>query len=250
MNIEDFKKALKKARIQKNVFSILEDKKWHCRDCAASELGKREIRTSQYAGGGGIQGLQRGTSKRPGLEIETKTQYCNSCEKITTSDRWTGRFQASTSAAGIGKELRDRVLKYYGYRDVVEQSKRPSHQLIIDHRFPMQRWGSPEMTSDKTVTDDEIQRKFQLLKKDKFGNHNLLKSRSCEECKRTGKRGKPFGIKFWYRGDESWSKDIPEVGPEAEKGCQGCGWYNFDEWRKHLNRELKKNLNQELKNQE
>lgn len=86
------------------------------------------------------------------------------------------------------------------------------------------------------MTIDEIKRKFQLLKKDDAGNHNLLKSRACERCIATGKRAYPLGIKLYYAGNEDWPADCPDFGPDAEQGCFGCGWYDFATWREALNR--------------
>lgn len=100
----------------------------------------------------------------------------------------------------------------------------------------MERWGASEPRNPDDMTLAEIQRKFQLLKKDDAGNHNLLKSRACERCIATRKRGSPFGIKFYYAGTEDWPFDCPEFGPEAEQGCFGCGWYDFASWREALNR--------------
>jgi hypothetical protein len=70
------------------------------------------------------------------------------------------------------------------------------------------------------------------------GNHNLLKSRSCENCIKTGKRGSPMGIDFWYFGGQNWDQNIPPKGKDAEKGCIGCGWYDFEKWRNSLNQKL------------
>jgi hypothetical protein len=102
----------------------------------------------------------------------------------------------------------------------------------------MVRWGNVEEKLELNLSEAEIKAKFQLLKKDDAGNHNLLKSRSCENCLKTEKRGTPFGIKFWYKGDENWSDKIPQTGAKAEEGCLGCGWYNFEKWRTELNRKL------------
>lgn len=99
----------------------------------------------------------------------------------------------------------------------------------------MERWGRSEPSHNVGMSDSEIRRKFQLLKKDSAGNHNLLKSRSCERCIATGKRGTPMGIRFWYSGGENWSDNIPQSGSEAEQGCIGCGWYDFETWRNALN---------------
>jgi hypothetical protein len=226
------REQLKDASTQLKVFNLLSDEKWHCRGHETKEIG-----SNQYAGGGGIKGLRRGTQQRPGLVIETESKYCQICSKKTRWDRWTGEIKSANSAANIPNSLVERILKVYAYTDIIEQRKRASHELVIDHRFPMERWGSSEPPHLSSMTDEEIREKFQLLKKDTSGNHNLLKSRSCERCIKTNKRGTPFGIKFWYEKGEDWPC-IHQRGPEAEKGCVGCGWYDFDAWRNTLNQKL------------
>ena len=106
----------------------------------------------------------------------------------------------------------------------------------------MERWGEGEASHSIEMSSEVIRAKFQLLKKDASGNHNLLKSRACERCIATGKRGTPFGIAYWYEGCEAWDLSIPIRGFEAEKGCQGCGWYDFNAWRLSLNQTLKSAL--------
>ena len=51
------------------------------------------------------------------------------------------------------------------------------------------------------------------------------------------KRGTPFGIRFWYKAGENWPSSH-QRGGEAEFGCVGCGWYDFETWRDALNRKL------------
>jgi hypothetical protein len=231
---ENFKSKLKAGSSQYRVFSLLSDRIWHCRTCEG-----KQVASDQYAGGGGIQGLERGNrSGRPGLVIETKREYCQTCQKVTTWDRWTGEMREANASANIPRQLAQRILKFYGYRDVIENRQRLPHELVIDHRFPMERWGRSEPNHDVNISNSEIVRKFQLLKKDSSGNHNLLKSRSCERCIQTGKRGTPMGINFWYSGSENWSDNIPQSGVEAEEGCVGCGWYNFETWRNTLNAKI------------
>ena len=104
----------------------------------------------------------------------------------------------------------------------------------------MERWGESEDSNPSNMSTTDIRKKFQLLKKDGSGNHNLLKSRACERCINTGKRGYPMGIKFYYEGTEDWPTDCPASGKEAQRGCIGCGWYDFDKWRIALNAFLKK----------
>ncbi len=230
MTVDEYSGLLGAGTLQYNYFQILRDEEWHCRKCAQQLVG-----SEQLAGGGGVQGLQRGTRTRPGIVIETMSQYCENCKKSTKWDRWTGEFKEANSAAGIPKELQKRVLEYYGYVDAIEQRDRQAHDIVIDHRFPMERWGAIENQNATNMTEEEIQRKFQLLKKDSSGNHNLLKSRACERCITSGKRGYPMGIKFFYIGGEDWPEDCPQFGPEAEQGCIGCGWYDFETWRQALN---------------
>ena len=135
-------------------------------------------------------------------------------------------------------KLAIRILNIYKFIDIIENRERARHDLVIEHRFPMQRWGKSEESYDINMTESDIKKKFQLFKKDSTGNHNLLKSRSCERCIQTGKRGTPMGIHFWYSGEEDWDERIPVKGIEAEQGCIGCGWYDFEQWRNALNKTL------------
>ena len=41
-----------------------------------------------------------------------------------------------------------------------------------------------------------------------------------------------MGINFFYKGDENWPKGVPRRGINAEKGCEGCVWYDVAEWKK------------------
>lgn len=229
---ETIKAQLKADSSQYKVFNLLSDQKWHCRECEGKQIG-----SSQYAGGGGIQGLQRGTKKRPGCVIETISTLCENCDRKTKQDRWTGEIQSANSAANIPATLAKRILEVYNYTDIIEQRKGAAHELVIDHRFPMERWGESEPPHLSSMSEDEIKKKFQLLKKDSSGNHNLLKSRSCERCIKTENRGTPLNISFWYKGSEKWSS-IYKKGAEAEAGCVGCGWYDFAAWRDALNQKL------------
>jgi len=231
--VQVIKSTLREDSCQYKVFDLLSDGEWHCRSCEG-----KQVASEQYAGGGGIQGLQRGTKSRHGLVIETKKEHCLTCSKKTIWDRWTGDLKSANAAASIPTALVNRILNVYQLTDAIENRKRAKHELVIDHRFPMERWGQSETSHDVKMSESDIKKKFQLLKKDDSGNHNLLKSRSCENCIKTGKRATPLGIRFWYFGDENWNPEIPSSGVEAEQGCVGCGWYNFEQWRDALNQKL------------
>ncbi len=113
---------------QQKVFQLLSDKQWHCRSCEG-----KKIASEQYAGGGGIQGLQKGTKNRLGLVIESKKKFCPQCQSKTTWDRWTGETKTANAAANIPKQLIQKILDFYFYTDVIEQRKRAAHELVIDH---------------------------------------------------------------------------------------------------------------------
>jgi hypothetical protein len=52
--------------------------------------------------------------------------------------------QASNASANIPNELARKILNFYKFKDVIENRIRQSHELVIDHRFPMERWGESE----------------------------------------------------------------------------------------------------------
>ena len=232
---KQFHSLIRDGGLQAQVFDLLKDQQWHCRDCAA-----KTIKSGQYAGGGGIQGLQRGTRSRPGISIESSNRHCTVCNKVTRHDRWTGGFHEATAPAGMPKALIEQILTVLNHTDVVEQRERPDHELVVDHKFPMIRWGSTEDPHGSDLSAEVIQGRFQLLKKDQAGNHNLLKSRACEICFSKGLRGAPFGIHYYYVGNENWPEKVPTKGAAAERGCVGCGWYDFAVWREGLNKTLGK----------
>ena len=218
--------------LQAQVYRVLSDGQWHCRNHEYSS-----IPSGQLAGGGGIQGLQRGTKTRPGIDIEPKWDHCERCKKnsvgqVNRRNNFSFRFIRNSTKAP------ERILEYFHYIDAAEQRKRPSHELTIDHRFPRQRWGGPEDSLDISMDGKEISKNFQLLKREPAGNHNLLKSRPCERCFKTGVKGTPFGIQFFYSGSATWPPGVPQKGREAEKGCIGCGWYDLETWRQELNKQL------------
>jgi hypothetical protein len=224
------KPSQKKTPTYQAVQKILRDKSWHCRGHAFAGIPSRQL-----AGGGGFQTLERGTRSRAAWVLARKKAHCKHCGKKTDHIRWTGKEKPANAPAAMPCELIEQVLKYYLYTDVIELRERPRHQLVIDHRFPMIRWGGPESPLPKTMPETEIETKFQLLKKDDGGNHNSLKTRACQKCFETNKRGTPFGLRFFYEGDEDWDSAIPPIGPDAEQGCKGCGWYDFNRWRIALN---------------
>ena len=215
------------------VFLVLKDKQWHCRACEYEH-----VESGQIAGSGGIQGLQRGSNSRPGIVIESENRPCPECERNTRQDRWDGNFQSQVQGGSMPSRVVNQIMTVLQRRDIVENTQRTPNELTIDHKFPMIRWDTEEsrkQTDYTNLTDENIRTRFQLLKKSNGSvNHNLLKSRACERCHSEGKRGTPFGIKFFYSGNENWAGATEN----DSRGCIGCGWFDFDKWREELNKRI------------
>ncbi len=231
---DSFEAKFKKVSKTYEVYKVLKDFQWHCRECEYTHVG-----SSQIAGGSGIQGLQRGGTNRDGMVIESKNRPCNKCGRATRQDKWSGKFHPALTSKSMPDGFQRQVLALLDSQDIVEMGKRPSSQITIDHKLPMVRWNQTtkiEQTNYNNMTNDDIKQNFQLLKKSNGSvSHNLLKSRACESCFKNKKRGTPFGIFFFYSGNEDWI-----VEDDDPKGCIGCGWYDFDLWRTNLNNELKR----------
>ena len=231
--ISDFESKFTKGTKTAGVFEILKDRQWHCRECEY-----RHLNITQIAGGSGIQGLQRGGSNRDGLKIDSDNHLCGNCGRTTRHDKWTGDFNRAVNAKSMPDKFQKRALSLFKYRDIVENSERTAGHLTIDHKFPGIRWTSEtkkQQTDYANMSDADILKHFQLLKKSNgTGSHNHLKSRSCEDCFKYGRRGTPFGIKFFYKGGSKWAP----ANKQDPTGCIGCGWYDFDLWRKKLNKSL------------
>lgn len=216
------------------VYLVLKDQQWHCRGCEYGHVG-----STQIAGGAGIQGLQRGTHSRPGLDIKSGDHFCANCDATTRHDKWTGGVTQAVPSSSMPRSFARRAVVLLGSRDVVEQTERPPNQLTVDHKVPMLRWTPAEQKAQNaygSMTDDEIRARFQLLKSSNGSvSHNLLKSRACERCYQHDTRGTPFGIVYFYAGGPRWEP----ADKKDPSGCVGCGWYDFDQWRKNLNATLR-----------
>lgn len=129
--------------------------------------------------------------------------------------------------------LRKRIIKVLGGIDVYEGTA--NAHCLPDHKFSEIRWDENTKTDNSdNMSDDEIRQKFQLI----TNQRNQQKREVCRTCFQTGKRGKIYGINYYYQGTENWDKEIPTKGKEAEKGCIGCPWYDIAEWKKQLMKKL------------
>ena len=136
----------------------------------------------------------------------------------------------------MSKEFVNRVKKVLENWDSFEARKGDSNNLLPDHKFPEIRWNPETATENPSdMPEEEIKKKFQLLSTQR----NMQKREACRACFNYGTRGIIYGVKYYYQGTEKWNSSIPKNGPEAEKGCIGCPWYDIQKWRESLQKAIK-----------
>ena len=209
----------------KEIFNILKDGRWHCRNC--------DISNPNFARR--IQDI-----KEMGYTIATHLNYrCPVCGN-RRSTRLILLPIRRVELAGNGYEtwspaLRRRIIRVLGGVDVYENAL--NKNCLPDHKFSEIRWDNETKSENPaTMSDQEIRDKFHLL----TNQRNQQKREVCCACFQTGKRGVMFGISYYYEGTEDWDPSIPKRGKAAERGCVGCPWYDIAAWRRHLLEALKK----------
>lgn len=171
-----------------------------------------------------------------GYSIATNSLQCQQCKKKTTHIILVplprrGTLGYETMSPGFKRKCLE-LLNYY---DAYEGKTGNKKELLPEHKFPEIRWdASTRRDSLENLTDEEIKNDFQLM----TNQRNLQKREVCRKCSQDDIRPYPFGIKFYYQGDERWPSDIPKTGKKSEKGCIGCGWYDMKKWRDTLNQKL------------
>lgn len=211
----------KEGSTQYKDFETMSDCKWHCTKC---ELLSGQAKTWQV------------WRQEKGIQLDQdesghwyKTIFCEHCgantihRKLKSTEIIDNGLKART---GIPPAIAKRAKEIYGCVDEYSLRVEPANQLEIDHRVPQVRWTDNE-EDNANLTDEQIKAKFMLLTR----QNNLLKSRFCEECAKTGKRANGYRvIEYWYEGNENY---------DAEIGCEGCFWYNPTKWREELNKKIK-----------
>ena len=157
-------------------------------------------------------------------------------------DRMTSRILLPIPVHGeMGYEnfaqIKARIIRLLNGVNAYEAKPTAKKSLIPDHKFSEVRWDEDTKAENPdTMSDSEIIQKFQLLD----NQRNEQKREVCRKCFQEGIRGTIYGIKYFYKGTEKWDDTIPVKGKAAEKGCEGCPWYDIEEWRRRLNNEVKK----------
>jgi len=171
--------------------------------------------------------------KKRGYIIGSKRKQCATCSQKTMHDILVmlpsieKRFDHGNELRKpMSDTLKKRIKSLLGYKEVCFNVVRSDVELLVDHKFPSQRWNAPESDNPNDMAEAEIKNKFQLLS----NQTNMWKSRYCDTCVKTGKRGDFMGTKWYYSGNENWEGQTPN----DENGCKGCPWYDLELWKTKL----------------
>jgi len=221
---DEAKKKWKKHTTQTyKVFEALFSGEWECKVCGP--VAKVNPQSSAR-----IKDI-----KTQGFFVATKTKHCDNCSKKTFHDILimtdiTKDQQKIQFRNPISKKLDLRICTLLNRKECVFERIKTRAGLVIDHKFPSQRWTKKESNNSDEMSDSEIKKKFQLLD----NQTNLLKSRECDRCKFEKKRGIFMGIRWYYKGNENWAGSSID----DESGCEGCPWYDILEWKSKLKESL------------
>jgi hypothetical protein len=198
------------------IFEVLKDLKWHCSEC--------ELPGSQPAKALQMMRQDGYDMEKNGVNWE-KRMLCEQCGRVTPHRRLISlkKKKESISRVSFKPKVRKNILLHYKGKDELLGYAPTGRSIEIDHRVPEVRWKESEKDLDDNPSEDEIEKRYMLLVRE----HNLLKSRKCEKCNRTGKRQPLLDINFFYEGDENYDESI---------GCIGCGWHNPKKWKEKLSK--------------
>lgn len=171
--------------------------------------------------------------KKRGNIIGSRRKFCENCGQKTMHDILVmlpsieTRFEHGNELRKpISEILKKRIKSILGYKEVCFNVVRSDVELLIDHKFPSQRWNIPETDNPNDMSEEAIRKKFQLLS----NQTNMWKSRYCDTCVKTGKRGDFMGLEWYYQGNKDWNG----VNAYDEQGCVGCPWYDLSLWKNNF----------------
>lgn len=194
---------------------IYSDLKPHCEVCVAAVITSTQ--TAAQNRGLRVKGY---LFKKVGNNYGWK-QHCRECDRTTVHRQLLSTTpEASKERVTLSKKIRDRVINLLDNKDA-RFGKQTLEPLEVDHRKPRLREDTDEQSYDN-FTDDELVSTFMLLTR----QNNLTKSRECERCVQTNKRGYDQ-IKWWYLGTEKY-----------EGTCEGCFWFSPEKWKEGVTNEL------------
>jgi hypothetical protein len=204
------------------VFEALLSGEWECRTCGPAP----KVNPQPAAR---IRSI-----KKWGVTVASKRRICQKCGSKQMHDILVMATLPEDAVAEkfrkpIPEAMRDRIIKVLDGIECVSGKRGTRRELVIDHKFPSQRWSEPESDNHGGMTDGEIRVKFQLLN----NQTNMLKSRQCDHCVEHGKRGSFMEMQWYYEGDHLWRGNHGD-----SAGCKGCPWYDVMEWKAEVIRTL------------
>lgn len=207
-------------------FNTMSDLKWHCSKC---ELKSGQAKTWQIW-------------RQMGIQLDTdlkgnfyKTIFCEKC-KNRTVHRKLKSLEISKDTkirSGLSQKLAKKIKEVLKFEEALFLRKMLPRELEVDHKFPQVKWDKNEDENNSNMEEKEIKEKFMLLTR----SNNLLKSRYCERCHKTGERGSFPGVYYWFKGEKYWDTKIDK---HDKKGCEGCFWNDPYKWREELNKVIVK----------
>lgn len=201
------------------IFEKLMDLKWHCSECELP--GSQPAKALQLIRLDGYEMVKIGSNWE-------KRMFCGKCKRKTPHRKLVSlnKNKSQITRVSFSADQRKAIIKFYNGNDAILGYNPTGRAIEIDHRVPMVRWKKSEMILPSVLTYEEIEKRYMLLVRE----HNLLKSRYCEKCAKSGIRQSFLGIEYFYAGKMEYD-DV--------NGCVGCGWHNPEKWKEYLNKVLK-----------
>jgi len=200
------------------IFEILSDLNWHC--------SEHELPWSQPAKA--LQMIRQAWYKMEKFWANyEKRIFCEVCQRKTPHRKLVSLEKEEVSierTKTLDSKLKERIIKLFWNKDAFLDYEPTWRKIEFDHRIPQVRWLEKE-ESYINMTDEELVSRFMLLVRE----HNLLKSRYCERCKKTWKRQAFLWINYFYDWWENYEEKI---------WCNWCWWFSPEKWREKLNKKL------------
>ena len=148
-------------------------------------------------------GIQLGVDEKGNFY---KTIFCEKCKNKTVYRKLDSLIilEDTKIRSGLPQKLAKKIKTILKFEEALFLRKMMPKELEVDHKFPQVRWNRNEDENKTDMSEKEIKDKFILLTR----SNNLLKSRHCEKCYKTGNRGYFPGIYFWFKGAQIWDKKL------------------------------------------
>lgn len=210
-------------------FDSYKDLKGHCDACVAGKMGcpQTAIHKQHWKQCGYLwEEREPKKSKYLNNKLSYWKEFCPKCGRKTTHRRLLSlKPKRSHIRAPLSERLKNKVIKLYKGADAFDNTVF-TDPVEVDHRIPRVTYTSDEHAYSHNISDEKLMRDFMLL----TPHNNLLKSRKCERCQKTGIRpASRDGVEYYFKGTKKYNKKI---------GCDGCFWAYPEKWREAVNNKL------------